>query len=107
MTGSAESLNPPAAATTPTLSTLREAVREALKRVEQGERDSLEGLKSALCAFVAGLRAEGVSREEAAETVAAMIREPAGTQGTLLPEPARDALVELSTHWCAGEFASD
>ena len=87
--------------------TLRAAVRSALQRVEQGERDSLDGLKSALCAFVAALRAEGVTKEEAAQTVAALIREPTGTQGTLLLEPAREALVELSTHWCAGEFANE
>ena len=86
---------------------LREAVRSALQRVEQGERDSLDGLKSALCAFVAALRANGASKADAAQTVAALIREPTGAQGALLLEPARDALVELSTHWCAGEFATD
>lgn len=107
MMSSADSVNPPVVATGATLPALREAVRHALQRVEQGERDSLEGLKSALCAFVAGLRAEGVSKEDAAQTVASMIREPTGPHGSLLPDPARDALVELATHWCAGEFASD
>lgn len=83
----------------------RPPVLLALQMVEEGERDSLEQLREALCGFVSALRKEGVSREGAVGMVADIIRKPAGPDGGRLYGPAREALVELSTHWCAGEYA--
>ena len=90
-----------------TSAALRAQVVSALQRVEQGERDSLEGLRAALCAFVSALRAEGVSREDATRAVTKLIMQPASPLGeSALVAPAREALIELSTHWCAEEFKS-
>ena len=47
----------------------RTYVINALRRVEQGERDSLEELRSALCGFVAALRAEGFDKTRATQVV--------------------------------------
>ena len=86
----------------------RTHVVNALRRVEQGERDSLDELRSALCSFVGALRSEGVDRERATRIVADLIRTPTEPAGeTNLQAPAREALVELSTHWCTEEFGSD
>ena len=83
----------------------RTYVINALRRVEQGERDSLEELRSALCGFVAALRAEGFDKTRATQVVAELIMTPTEPAGeTNLQAPAREALVELSTHWCAEEF---
>ena len=83
----------------------RAGVITALSRMERGERDSLDALREALCTFVSALKAEGVSRDEALEAVRHVISEPASVEGTFrLPAPAREALIELSTHWCAEEY---
>lgn len=83
----------------------RTYVINALRRVEQGERDSLEELRSALCSFVGALRAEGFDKTRATQVVAELIMTPTEPAGeTNLQAPAREALVELSTHWCAEEF---
>lgn len=85
----------------------RTHVVNALRRVEQGERDSLEELRAALCGFVGALRGEGSSREAAIEAVAELVMAPASPAGeTNLSASAREALVELTTHWCAEEFNS-
>ena len=83
----------------------RSHVIKALQRVEQGERDSLEDLRQALCSFVGALRAEGVEKDAAIRAVADLIMTPASPEGdSNLRPPAREALIELSTHWCAEEF---
>lgn len=83
----------------------RSYVVSALRRVEQGERDSLEELRSALCSFVSALRAEGFDKTRATQVVVELIMTPTEPAGeTNLQAPAREALVELSTHWCAEEF---
>lgn len=88
--------------------TERTQVIAALQRVEQGERDSLEGLRSALCSYVGALRAEGVDRDAAIRLVAELIMVPASPDGEAnLRYPAREALVELSTDWCAEQFRSE
>ena len=88
--------------------TERAFVIKALQRVEQGERDSLEELRSALCSYVGALRAEGADKDTAIRTVAELIMTPIDPDGeSNLRPPAREALVELSTHWCAEEFRSD
>ena len=91
-----------------TSATERAFVIKALHRVEQGERDSLEELRSALCSYVGALRAEGADKDAAIRAVAELIMTPVGPDGeSNLRPPAREALVELSTHWCAEEFRSD
>ncbi len=83
----------------------RSLVIKALRRVEQGERDSLEELRSALCSFVGALRSEGVDKETATQAVVELIMTPASPEGeSNLRPPAREALIELSAHWCAEEF---
>ena len=85
----------------------RAHVIKALQRVEQGERDSLDELRSALCTYVGAMRAEGFDKETAIRAVAELIMTPASPVGeSNLRAPAREALVELSTHWCADEFDS-
>ncbi len=88
------------------LTEARRGVALALASVELGERNALEGLRQALCSFVVALREGGGSKEDAIAAVKALMAEPATLGGatTLLP-PAREALVELSTYWCAQEYA--
>ena len=88
------------------LADARRGVALALASVERGERNALEGLRQALCSFVVALREGGASKEDAMAAVKALMAEPATPDGamTLLP-PAREALVELSTYWCAQEYA--
>ena len=77
----------------------------ALRRVEEGERDSLDGLRDALCAFIGALRDEGKSRTEAIGAVSELITSvPDAESASLLSPIAREALVQLSTHWCNEEF---
>jgi hypothetical protein len=83
----------------------RAGVVTALARMERGERDSLDVLRDALCSYVTALKAEGASRDDALEAVRQVISEPATVEGTFrLLAPAREALIELSTHWCAEEY---
>jgi hypothetical protein len=86
----------------------RENVVDALGRMERGERNSLDLLREVLCVFVTALKAEGATRNQAMEAVRRVISEPTSTEGAfrLLP-PAREALVELATHWCGEEFGRD
>lgn len=94
------------AVTTPSIE--RAHVITALQRVEQGERDSLDELRSALCPFVGAMRATGVDKETVIRIVSELIMTPASPAGeSNLRAPAREALVELSSHWCADEFDSD
>jgi hypothetical protein len=83
----------------------RAGVVRALARVERGERNALEELRGVLCTFVRALRDDGASREDAIEAVRVVVSTPATQDaGPELRQPAREALVELSTHWCAAEY---
>jgi hypothetical protein len=85
---------------------LRARVVDALARIEMGERDSLDGLQVALCAFVGALRAEGASAAEVAARVRELVAAPAAPHAhPLLPPTVRGALVELAEEWCAAEYA--
>ena len=105
MTSYSERSHPGAPPTAPELAEARAAVVDALGRMERGERNSLDALRDVLCTFVNTLKAEGATREQAIEAVRRIISAPATSEGAfrLLP-PAREALIELSTHWCAEEF---
>ena len=94
-----------AAAAAPDLAEARAKVIEALGKMERGERNALDSLRDVLCGFVTALRAEGATRDQAIVSVRRLIAEPATSEGAfrLLP-PAREALIELSMHWCAEEF---
>jgi hypothetical protein len=87
---------------------MRAAVAQALARLERGERNALDNLREAVCAFVLALRTSGSSREAAVEEVRTVMSQPSGsgTEHSILP-PAREALVELSTHWCADQYGQE
>ena len=89
----------------PSTAEARASVVDALGRMERGERNSLDLLRDVLCAFVTVLKSRGASRDEAIEAVRSVISEPATSEGAfrLLP-PAREALIELSIHWCAEAY---
>jgi len=86
----------------------RAAVAQALVRLERGERNALDGLRDAVCSYVLALRTSGTSREDAIEAVRSVMAQPSGsgTEHSILPE-AREALVELSAHWCADQFGTE
>ena len=86
----------------------RAAVAGALARLEQGERNALDGLRDAICAYVLALRTGGTSREDAIEAVRSVMAQPSGSgdERSILP-PAREALVELSMHWCADQYGAE
>ena len=91
--------------TVPDLAEARANVVDALGRMERGERNSLDALRDVLCTFVTTLKAEGASREQAIEAVRKLITEPTTPDGAFrLLAPAREALIELSVHWCAEEY---
>ena len=94
-----------AQSTAPELADARANVIAALGKMERGERNSLDVLRDHLCGFVNALKAEGATRDQAVEAVRRLISEPATSEGAfrLLP-PAREALIELSLHWCVEEF---
>ncbi len=77
----------------------------ALARLERGERDAFVEFQDALCRYVAALRVSGWSRDRAIESVRALVASPTGREGGSLSPSARAALVELSIHWCADEYA--
>ena len=77
---------------------------DALRAVEEGQRDSLDRLRTALCGYLAALRTEGLPKEAALERVRALIAAPgSGDPGWLLPA-AREALMELAMHWCTEQY---
>jgi hypothetical protein len=83
----------------------RENVIAALTRVEQGQRDGMEDLRVALCAYVAVLRQEGLSREATLAGVKALIATPATPEGGVSLTPiVRQALAELTLQWCEAEY---
>ena len=77
---------------------------DALRAVEEGERDSLDRLRAAICTYLSALRAEGLPKADALERVREVIGTPASSNpGWLLPA-ARDALVDLAMHWCTEAY---
>jgi hypothetical protein len=91
--------------TLPELAEARANVVDALGKMERGERNSLDILRSVLCTYVTTLKAEGASREQAIEAVRKVISEPTTPDGAFrLLAPAREALIELSVHWCGEEY---
>ena len=83
----------------------RARVVSALARVERGERNALEELRDVICNFVRALRVDGASKSDAVEAVRVLVSAPATQDaGPGLRQPAREALVELTTHWCASEY---
>jgi len=83
----------------------RAGVVAALARMERGERDSLDVLRESLCTYVSALKADGATREMAIDAVRDVISAPATLDGSFrLLAPAREALIELSMHWCAEEY---
>ena len=105
MPGVSDQHPPVAESTAPELAEARANVVEALGKMERGERNALDALRDVLCGFVSALKAEGATRDQAIEAVRRLISEPASSDGAfrLLP-PAREALIELSMHWCGEEF---
>jgi len=94
----------PGASTAPELAEARANVVVALGKMERGERNALDTLRDVLCTFVGVMKSEGASRDEAIEAVRRIISEPATAESFRLLAPAREALIELSTHWCAEEY---
>ena len=92
-------------AATRTTADARAAAVHALRAVEEGERDSLDALRTALCGYLTALRAEGVQKPDALERVRAVISEPATDDpGWLLPA-AREALMDLAMYWCTEQYS--
>lgn len=86
-------------------SAARVEVVDALGRLERGERNALDGFRTALCAFIGVLRDQGVGRDAVVETVRAVVSAPATPEGARTLHPsAREALVEMSVDWCVDEF---
>ena len=83
----------------------RAAAVQALRAVEEGHRDSLDALRSAICSYLTALRAEGLDKADAMELVRSVIAEPASDDpGWLLPA-AREALMDLAMYWCSEQYA--
>ncbi len=83
----------------------RAAAVLALRAVEEGQRDSLDALRTTLCSYLTALRAEGIPKEEALERIREVIAQPATDDpGWLLPA-AREALMDLAMHWCTEQYA--
>ena len=77
----------------------------ALAHLEHGQRDAMDELRVALCAYVGALRAEGASREATLASVRDLVTSPASSdRGPALPPIVREALAELSLEWCEAEY---
>ena len=82
----------------------RAAAVQAVRAVEEGERDSLDRLRGAICSYLSALRADGVEKAAALDQVRAVIAEPVSADpGWLLPA-AREALMDLAMHWCIEQY---
>ena len=91
-------------AATRTTAEARAAAVHALRAVEEGQRDSLDALRDAICTYLTQLRAEGLSKDIALERVRSVIAEPATDEpGWLLPA-AREALMDLAMYWCSEQY---
>ena len=85
----------------------RSNVVQALGRLEHSERDAVEGLRMAICAFVGSLRSDGATQEQVVEAVRTLVATPATADGAINLAPAvREALVELAIHWCTDEWSN-
>src|SRR5688500_9486717 len=88
----------------PTSEGARAGLVLALHAVARAERNALDGLRDALCPFVAALRREGLSKVDALLAVREVLTTVSAPDGELALLPAaREALLELSTHWCGEE----
>lgn len=84
----------------------REPVLASLARVESGQRDALDDLRVALCAYVGHLRREGLSREDVLAAVRELVLQPVTPEGAIALTPiVREALAELTLEWCQAEYA--
>ena len=93
------------AGATRTIADARAAALHALRAVEEGQRDSLDALRTSVCAYLTALRAEGIAKADALEQVRTVLAEPAaGEPGWLLPA-AREALMDLAMHWCTEQYS--
>ncbi len=92
----------------PTSDEARAGLVLALHAVARAERNALDGLRDALCPFVAALRREGLSKVDALLAVREVLTTVSAPDGELALLPAaREALLELSTHWCGEEYDRD
>lgn len=83
----------------------RERARTALAHVEHGQRDAMEELREALCAYVGALRRAGLTREATLGTVREFVATPVTADGAHALTPiVRDALSELTLQWCEAEY---
>jgi hypothetical protein len=84
----------------------RSAVTAALGRVENGQRDALEELRQALCAYVEVLRRAGQTRDAVLSEIRQIMAQPATPGGAYSLRPiVREALAELTLEWCRAEYA--
>ena len=82
-------------------------VRRALAWCERGERDSLELLQQALCAFVSARRRDGATRDSVLGEVRQLVGESFTPERiSMLPAVTREALAELTLQWCEKEYDS-
>lgn len=84
----------------------RDIAIAALAHVEGGQRDALEELRVALCAYVSALGREGWSRDAVLQHIREMMAQPASPGGAYCLTPiVREALAELTLEWCRAEYA--
>jgi hypothetical protein len=104
MSNSADERRAGPPARTPTEQARAELLR-ALGAVESGDRNSLERMRGALCAYVHALRDDGASKEQVIEIIRSIVATPTTASARFgLLHPARVALVELSVSWCDEEY---
>ena len=81
-------------------------VLTALGRVEGGQRDALDELRVALCAYVGALRRAGWARDAVLSRIREVMTQPATPGGALSLTPiVREALADLTLEWCRAEYA--
>ena len=100
MSASQSANNGSTVAAAQTTTAARARAVDALRAVEEGQRDSLDRLRTAICTYLSALKSEGVPGPEALERVREVIATPGSADpGWLLPA-AREALMDLAMHWC-------
>ena len=83
----------------------RDEARTAMRNLEQGQRDGMEELRVALCAYVGAMRRAGSTREATLAAVRTFVATPATPDGAIALTPiVREALAELTLEWCAAEY---
>jgi hypothetical protein len=84
----------------------RDVAVAALGRLESGQRDALEELRVALCAYVGVLGREGWTGDAVLSHVRELMMTPATPAGAVSLTPiVREALTELTLEWCRAEYA--